>query len=173
MSDNKTLFDKVMRAAPFIGPSDPLVTVIELNGVIGGGPGRKGLSLAKLEKAIAAAFKPDKLAAVALSPEVRPRLLARTRRYVRRGYAVLETWLNEHGAIFTWTPPQAAAIAFVRYTLDIDSSAFVDRLRREQSVLVVPGAHAGIDYHLRISFGPPADYLQAGLDRISVFMETL
>lgn len=53
---------------PFIGPSDPLVTVIELNGVIGGGgPGRKGLSLQRLEKTIEAAFKPGSLAAVALA----------------------------------------------------------------------------------------------------------
>ena len=50
---------------------------------------------------------------------------------------------------------------------------FVDRLRREQSVLVVPGAHAGLDDHLRISFGPPAAYLQAGLDRLGAFIETL
>jgi len=122
---------------------------------------------------IAATMLSNKLAALALSPEVRPRLIERTRRYVRRGYSMLEAWLKKHEAVFEWTPPQAAAIAFVRYRLDLPSVEFVDRLRRQQSVLVVPGAHAGLDHHLRISFGPPADYLQAGLDRIHEFIETL
>ena len=122
---------------------------------------------------IAATMLANKLAALALSPEVRPRLIDRTRRYVRRGYSMLETWLKEHETLFAWTPPQAAAIAFVRYHLDIPSTELVDRLRREQDVLIVPGAHAGLEHHLRISFGPPADYLRAGLDRISAFMETV
>ncbi|MEL7489745.1 MAG: S49 family peptidase [Pseudomonadota bacterium] len=57
------------RKLPFSGDEKPLVTVIELNGVIGdvGGPGRKGLSLARVESAIEAAFKPDGLTAVALA----------------------------------------------------------------------------------------------------------
>lgn len=58
----------VWRALPFSGVKDPLVTVIELSGVIGGGgPGRKGLSLQRLEKSIEAAFKPGGLSAVALA----------------------------------------------------------------------------------------------------------
>lgn len=56
------------RALPFTGKAGPFVTVLELNGVIGAmGPGRKGLSLRKLEKAIEAAFKPGDLDAVALA----------------------------------------------------------------------------------------------------------
>ncbi len=68
MTETTSFLTKVIRAVPFFGSADPLVTVIELNGVIGaGGPGRKALSLQRLEKAIAAAFKPSKLAAVALA----------------------------------------------------------------------------------------------------------
>ena len=58
----------IWRALPFSGKQRPLVTVIELGGVIGGaGPGRKGLTLQRLEKSIEAAFKPAKLDAVALA----------------------------------------------------------------------------------------------------------
>ena len=68
MAEPTSIFSKVARATPFFGASDPLVTVIELNGVIGGGgPGRKSLSMKRLEKTIEAAFKPSKLAAVALA----------------------------------------------------------------------------------------------------------
>ncbi len=68
MTEPTSLISKLARATPFIGPSYPLVTVIELNGVIGAaGPGRKGLSMQRLEKTIEAAFKPGKLTAVALA----------------------------------------------------------------------------------------------------------
>jgi aspartate/methionine/tyrosine aminotransferase len=108
----------------------------------------------------------NKLAALALSPEVRPRLIQRTRDYLRRGFPILDGWLESHEGTFTVVPPQAAAIAFARYHLDINSTEFVDRLMREKSVLIVPGDHFGMDHYLRISFGLPPDYLRAGLDRI-------
>ena len=64
-------------------------------------------------------------------------------------------------------PPGAAAIAFVRYHLDINSTQFTERLRTEKSVLIVPGDHFGMDHLVRISFGLPEDYLVSGLDRIN------
>ncbi len=68
MSENKNPLMKLWRALPFTGEGGPLVTVIELGGVIGAaGPGRKGLFLQRLEKSIEAAFKPGKLSAVALA----------------------------------------------------------------------------------------------------------
>lgn len=108
----------------------------------------------------------NRLAAIALSPEVRPRLIQRTRNYIRRGYPVLENWMEEHAGTFSVRPPAAAAIAFVRYYLNINSSELVDRLRREKSVLIIPGDHFGLDRYLRISFGLPHDYLEPALDRI-------
>jgi len=106
------------------------------------------------------------LAAVALSPDVRPRLMARTRGYIRAGYPVLEAWMASHGDTFSLTPPGAAAIAFVKYRLDIGSAEFTDRLCKEKSVLIVPGAHFGVEQHVRISYGLPHDYLLPALDRI-------
>jgi len=61
-------FRDFWRALPLVGESPPLVTVIEMYGVIGEiGAGRKGLTLKKLEKSIEAAFKPSSLSAVALA----------------------------------------------------------------------------------------------------------
>jgi aspartate/methionine/tyrosine aminotransferase len=108
----------------------------------------------------------NKLAALALSEKVRPRILARTRRYIREGFPVLEEWMKGHGDTFQVVPPQAAAIAFARYRIDINSTELVTRLMDEKSVLIVPGDHFGLDGHLRISFGLPHDYLRDGLDRI-------
>ena len=106
------------------------------------------------------------LTALALSEQVRPKILARTRRYIRDGFPVLEEWMKSHGDLFQLVPPQAAAIAFVRYRIGINSSELVERLRDEKSVLIIPGDHFGVDGHLRISYGLPHDYLRDGLDRI-------
>jgi aspartate/methionine/tyrosine aminotransferase len=116
--------------------------------------------------ALSATMLSNKLAALALSPEVRPRIIGRAREYIRRGYPVLSRWMESHGGIFRLTPPQAAAIAFVRYDLEINSTRLMERLLEEKSVLIVPGDHFGLDRFIRISFGLPHDYLAPALDRI-------
>ena len=110
------------------------------------------------------------LAAIALSSKVRPQILARTRKFIRDGYPVLEEWVRSHGNTFTLYPSQAAAIAFVRYNLAINSTELVTRLKEEKSVLMVPGDHFGLDNYLRISFGLPHDYLRDGLERAHDFI---
>jgi aspartate/methionine/tyrosine aminotransferase len=122
---------------------------------------------------LSATMLSNKLAASALSPQVRPRLIARARDYIRRGFPVLEQWMAGHGDTFALVPPQASAIAFLRYRLELGSSELVDRLVREKSVLIVPGDHFGMDRFLRISFGLPHDYLVAALDRIHELVEEL
>lgn len=115
---------------------------------------------------ISADILAEKLAAYALSPDVRPRILKRTRDYIRRNFPILDGWIENHEGAFHMVPPQAAAIAYVRYDLDMNSTQLVYRLIHEKSVLIVPGDHFGMDRYLRIGFGNPADYLRAGLDRI-------
>jgi aspartate/methionine/tyrosine aminotransferase len=115
----------------------------------------------------------NKLAEITLSPEVRPRILERTRAYVRDGYSLLEDWLNSFDGLFEVTAPQASAIALVRYDLDIGSVDLVQRLIDEKSVLIVPGVQFGVEQHVRISFGPPPEYVSAGLKRVGELIETL
>ena len=108
----------------------------------------------------------DRLAAYALSPGVRPRILARTRAYLRRGFSNLNQWCQTHSDLFSVTPPEAAAIAFVQYKPEINSSAFVNYLTNEYDTYIVPGDHFGMDRYLRISYGLPEDYVNEGLRRI-------
>jgi aspartate/methionine/tyrosine aminotransferase len=116
---------------------------------------------------ISASMLANKIAAYALLPEVRTRILTRSRNYIRRGYQIFEGWWEEHDGIFSLIPPQAAAIAFPRYRLEGNSTELAERLVREKSVLVMPGDHFGLDGYLRISFGLPEPYLKEGLERIS------
>ena len=108
----------------------------------------------------------DALARIALSPEVRPRILERTRRIIRHNLGLLTEWIESADGLFTFTPPDAGAIAMVRYDADIPTLELAERLRVEQSLLIVPGAHFGIESTMRLGFGPPADELLAGLDRL-------
>jgi len=122
---------------------------------------------------ISASMLANRLATLALSPEVRPRLRKRAKDYIHKGYTVLQSWMDGHQGLFNVVPPQAAAIAFVGYNLDINSTRFTEQLREEKSVLLVPGDHCGIDRHLRISFGLPHDYLVPALDRINELLTAL
>lgn len=115
----------------------------------------------------------DKFSQIALSSKVRPKLLKRTRDYIRKGYPVLEKWIADHGNTFSYTPPEAAAIALVRYNLDINSVELVERLRKEKSLMIAPGDHFGIDKHVRISYGLPHDYLIDGLNRMHELVQEL
>ena len=115
----------------------------------------------------------DLLARIALSPAGRERLLARTRGIVRANYHVVRSWLEKRKKMFSHVPPEAGAIAFVKYHHSINSTMLVDRLRVEQSVLVVPGDHFGMDGYLRIGFGSHPEHLGGALARIAALMDTL
>jgi len=108
----------------------------------------------------------NKLAAYALSPDVRARILTRTREYARNGFANLQRWVDEHTDLLSVVPPSAAAIGFVRYNRQINSGELVNRLIHEQQTYVVPGDHFGMDHYLRISYGLSDDYVKEALRRI-------
>ncbi len=114
----------------------------------------------------------DRLARVALSPSRRPGILRRTRRIVRENLPLIERWLREHDPMFSWIPPRAGAIVYVRYNYDINSTELVTRLRNEKSVLVVPGDHFGMDGYLRLGFGERPDYLRQGLERLHALLSS-
>jgi aspartate/methionine/tyrosine aminotransferase len=114
----------------------------------------------------------DRLARVALRPERRARLFERTRGILRRNLPLIEDWLRDAGG-FHWIRPEAGAIIYVRYDHQINSTALVNRLRDEQSVLVVPGDHFGMDGYLRLGFGEPPEYTRAGLDRVKALLASV
>jgi len=113
----------------------------------------------------------DFLARVALRPENRARLLDRTRGILNANYPIIREWAEANDLSFV--PPHAGAIAYLRYHLDIGSLAFVERLKQEKSVLIVPGEHFLMGKYLRIGFGSNADHLREGLELIANFISEL
>jgi hypothetical protein len=108
----------------------------------------------------------DALARRALEPQRRTAILARTRAILNQNFPIVASWLDGHGGLFTYVPPDAGAIVFARYHHDINSTELVTRMRRQHSVLVVPGDHFGMDGYLRLGFGEEPETLRAALDRV-------
>jgi len=115
----------------------------------------------------------DRLATHALDPHVRLRLLARTQDILRETVPQVDAWLRSCGHPFEWTTPDAGAFVYARYGLAMGSTALAERLRDEESVLIVPGDAFGMDGYLRFGVGEGVRYVQAGLDRLKVFLDRL
>jgi aspartate/methionine/tyrosine aminotransferase len=105
----------------------------------------------------------DHLAAVALEPRVRDKLLDRTRRILNANYPVLEEWLRRFGDTFTWHPPRAGAICWARYRQSTSALEIVERMRAEHGVLLVPGDHFGMPSYLRFGYGEELQHFQEAL----------
>lgn len=116
---------------------------------------------------IAASATSMKLAEIALKHDKRQMLLRRQRRISRKGHAVLQEWIQTQKGAFSLVTPQATSMGFVRYHFDVPSFELAEHIRETQSVLVAPGSLLGVEHHLRISVGYPAEKIKTALDRIS------
>ena len=105
------------------------------------------------------------LGEIAMEAETRDRLLARTRGYIREGYARLAGWIDANADLLSIVPPDATALGFVRYHLDLPSVEVAHALRREADVLVAPGATFGVERHLRITHGLEPALLDEAFER--------
>ena len=115
---------------------------------------------------ITAGILSNKIAALALQPEKRQAILSRSRKYLNDNLQVFKEWVESHGKLFHFVPPKAGGMAFLRYGLDLNSTALSNKIRKEQSVLVIAGDCFGMDHYLRFGIGAEKDYLMEGLRRV-------
>jgi aspartate/methionine/tyrosine aminotransferase len=106
----------------------------------------------------------DTLATHALGPDVRPRIIERTRGIIRHNLAIMTDWMDRM-EVFRYQEPDAGAIVYARYDLAMESEELAERLRVEQDLLIVPGAHYLMGPYVRFGFGLPAAELEAALAR--------
>ena len=122
---------------------------------------------------ITATMLSNVLATHALSPDVRPRLIKRTRDYIRKGFPALEAWMARQDGMFHYTPSKASAVSFIGYNLDINSTELMEKLCREASVFVGAGDSFGMDHHLRVAFGQEKAVLDDAFSRIEKTLKSL
>ena len=115
----------------------------------------------------------DRIARVAVEPGNRDRCYARTRAILRHNLPIAREWIAGFGGRLTWQEPQAGAIALVRYDADVPSIPLADRVRVNQSTLIVPGSHVGLEGYLRIWLGGQEEFLREGLRRVGAELKPL
>ncbi len=81
--------------------------------------------------------------------------------------------MNSQDGLFSYTPPQASAVSFIRYHLDINSTELMETLCREASVFLGAGDSFGMDHHLRIAFGQERETLEEAFRRIEKTLKSL
>jgi aspartate/methionine/tyrosine aminotransferase len=115
----------------------------------------------------------DGLAAAALEPGARARILARGRDILRERLAILTGWADGHRDRLRFRPPEAGAIAFFGYDLDLPSAELAERLRAERSTLIVPGSQFGREGFFRIGYGYSDEQLRGGLAELSGLLASI
>jgi aspartate/methionine/tyrosine aminotransferase len=115
----------------------------------------------------------DLVARVAVEPRNRERCYARTREILRHNLPIAREWIGQFGGRLTWREPQAGAMALVKYEADVPSIDIAERVRLNQSTLIVPGSHVGLDGFLRIWLGGREVFLREGLRRIGSELKPL
>jgi aspartate/methionine/tyrosine aminotransferase len=112
----------------------------------------------------------DRIARVAVEPANRERCYARTGETLRQNLPIARAWIQSFGGRLTWREPQAGAIALLKYSDPVPSLDLATRVREEQSTLIVPGSHVGLEGYIRIWLGGREDFLREGLRRIGVVL---
>jgi aspartate/methionine/tyrosine aminotransferase len=108
----------------------------------------------------------DAVAHVAVQARNRERLYARTRAILRENLPIVREWVESFGGFLTFREPRAGALCLLRYDSATPSVELCERIRVNQSVLIVPGAQLGVEGFLRIWIGGRAEFLKEGLRRI-------
>jgi len=122
---------------------------------------------------IATGILSNRIATLALQPDRRTSILQRNRRMLNENLAVLTDWAERHGDLFSFIPPRAGGMVFMKYDLDINSTALATKLREEQSTFIVAGDCFGMDRRVRIGIGSEKEYLAAGLRRVDAALAEL
>jgi aspartate/methionine/tyrosine aminotransferase len=137
------------------------------------------LALARDYTTISVSQIDDQVAAYALSPDVRPALLARNMQLARVNLALLEGFVREHARFCDWVKPTAGTTAFIRFKgrdgEPVDDVAFCRDVLAQTKVMFVPGARCfghGKEFRgfVRIGYVSGTEVLREALARLGVYL---
>jgi aspartate/methionine/tyrosine aminotransferase len=107
----------------------------------------------------------DRMTRVAIEAENREKLYQRTALILNENLPLLKRWVADVPQL-TYTRSQAGAFSFLKLNLDVPSMAVAQACLENQSTLIVPGAHFGMEGYVRVWFGGPQDFILEGFRRI-------
>ena len=94
------------------------------------------------------------------------RTRTRTRAILQHNLPIMRAWVDSFGSFLTFREPRAGALCLMRYQSPTPSFELCERIRTNQSVLIVPGAHLGLEGYIRVWLGGKPEFLSEGLRRI-------
>ena len=115
---------------------------------------------------ISIAYHSDWIASRILEEKRRKKILDGTKAHLNKNLNILIDWIDTCNGIFSLSPPQAGAIAFVGINNGVNSQELTYRLRDNCSVLLTAGKWFGLEGFIRFGYGTPEDYLISALERI-------
>jgi aspartate/methionine/tyrosine aminotransferase len=107
------------------------------------------------------------LGEIALTPGRREAILKRNRAYTRSGFKLIQNWVKQNQNLLHLVQPESTALAFVRYSLPVESLEMARLIKDRADVLVGAGDHFGVPNHLRITHGLKAEVVEEALERIT------
>lgn len=104
-----------------------------------------------------------------LQPELRQKVLNRSKHILNENLALLIEWVDANKEFVSLIPPKAGGMAFIRYNRDINSTELAHTLRNDKGVLILPGDVYGLDGYFRVGIGAPKSHLEPGLEKIGEY----
>jgi aspartate/methionine/tyrosine aminotransferase len=98
----------------------------------------------------------------------REKLYARTRDILQQNLPTMREWVADFAGFLAFREPKAGALCLMRYGSPTPSYELCERIRVNQSVLIVPGAHLGLEGYIRVWLGGRPEFLREGLRRIGI-----
>jgi aspartate/methionine/tyrosine aminotransferase len=116
----------------------------------------------------------DNFARTAVTSDNREKLFARTRSILSEQLPIVREWVGTFDGLLELGEPDAGAFCLINYKSDLPSQELADRIRINQSTLIVPGSQLRLESCFRLWFGATPDKLREGLRRIGTELrETL
>jgi aspartate/methionine/tyrosine aminotransferase len=123
----------------------------------------------------------DQIARYALSPMVRPGLIARNLELARTNLKLLDNFIQEHADLVSWVKPNAGTTAFLQIKMDgqpVDDTKFCKDLIKETKVMLVPGSRCfgdGEDFrvYVRMGYVCETNVLQEALAKLGDYIRKI
>ena len=100
-------------------------------------------------------------------------MCSRTSKIIGSNKDIFREWIESFSGFLEYTEPKAGAMAFVKYNAEIPSIELAERVLKNQNVLIVPGAHLGLEGFIRLNLGPQQDKLVTALELVKTELEAV
>lgn len=121
----------------------------------------------------------DQVARYALSPEIRPALMARNVELAKTNLGLLNQFVQDHASVVSWVRPTAGTTAFIRFKKGdelVSDESFCKDLLDKTKVMLLPGSKcfghgSAFEGFVRIGYVSETDVLVEGLRQLSAYVK--